>query len=122
MLARAELLRLHNIPCFAHSLNVVVGKALETTLELADIRTRAKKVVSFFKTSTRAKEKLREVQAQLKKPHQLSSMSISSNRCGATKPCEAVAECLEVLGPLSIATTALSEEKKVSASKVIPRI
>lgn len=35
---------------------------------------------------------------------------------------EAVAECFEVLGPLSLATTELSVEKKVSALKVIPII
>ncbi|KAJ8336973.1 hypothetical protein SKAU_G00381930 [Synaphobranchus kaupii] len=58
MLASAQLLRVRHICCFAHSLNLVVKKALDQTPELQDIRLRAKSVVTLFSTSYKAKEKL----------------------------------------------------------------
>ncbi|XP_054652845.1 zinc finger BED domain-containing protein 4-like [Dunckerocampus dactyliophorus] len=117
----------------------------------SEIRLRSRKVVVFFKTSTRAKEKLTEVQLQLDKPqHKLiqevdtrwnSTFQMLQRLLEQREPVgaalaslttdvlplncaeyEEVAECLEVLGPLSLATTELSVEKKVSASKVIPLV
>lgn len=54
--------------CFAHALYLVVKKSLDATPGLVDIRSRARKVVAYFKTSTTAKEKLREVQEQMQCP------------------------------------------------------
>ncbi|KAJ4932479.1 hypothetical protein JOQ06_010900 [Pogonophryne albipinna] len=68
MVASVRSLNLRHALCFAHSLNVVVKKSLDATPGLQDLRTRARKVVTFFKTSTTAKEKLREVQEQMNRP------------------------------------------------------
>ena len=68
MVASVRSLNLRHALCFAHSLNLVVKKSLDATPGLQDLRTRARKVVAFFKTSTTAKEKLREVQEQMNRP------------------------------------------------------
>ncbi|XP_078030269.1 E3 SUMO-protein ligase ZBED1-like [Epinephelus lanceolatus] len=68
MVASVRILNLRHAICFAHALNLVVKKSLDATPGLEDLRTRARKVVSFFKTSTTAKEKLREVQEQMNRP------------------------------------------------------
>ncbi|KAJ8369669.1 hypothetical protein SKAU_G00096970 [Synaphobranchus kaupii] len=65
MLASAQLLRVRHIRCFAHTLNLVVKKALDQTLELQDIRLRAKIVVKLFRASCKAKEKLCVVQEMM---------------------------------------------------------
>ena len=46
----------------------MVKKSLDVTLGLQDLRTRALKVVTFFGTSTTAKEKLTEVQEEINLP------------------------------------------------------
>ncbi|KAJ8332878.1 hypothetical protein SKAU_G00417740 [Synaphobranchus kaupii] len=65
MLASAQLLRVRHIRCFAHTLNLVVKKALDQTPELQDIQLRAKSVVTLFRTSCKAKEKLCVVQEMM---------------------------------------------------------
>lgn len=59
MVASVRDLNLRHGLCFAHSLNLVVKKSLDATARLDDLCTRARKVVTFFKTYTTAKEKLR---------------------------------------------------------------
>ena len=49
-------------------LNLVVKKSLLQTSDLEDIRTRARKIVGHFKSSTTAKEKLCEIQRQMGRP------------------------------------------------------
>lgn len=41
--------------CIAHSFNLVVKKALEQTPGLNDIRTKTRKLVGYFRSSTTAK-------------------------------------------------------------------
>ena len=66
MVASVRSMNLKHALCFAHSLNLVVKKSLHATAGVDNIRTRAHKVVTFFKTST--KDKLREVQEQFNCP------------------------------------------------------
>ncbi|XP_077083186.1 E3 SUMO-protein ligase ZBED1-like [Siphateles boraxobius] len=56
MVASVRSLNLRHALCFAHSLNLVVKKSLDATPCLENLRTRARKVVTFFKTSTTANE------------------------------------------------------------------
>ncbi|KAI7795648.1 putative zinc finger BED domain-containing protein 4-like [Triplophysa rosa] len=49
-------------------LNLVVTKSLSRTSDLDDIRTRARRIVAHFKSSTTAKEKLSEIQRQMGRP------------------------------------------------------
>ncbi|KAJ8353166.1 hypothetical protein SKAU_G00207330 [Synaphobranchus kaupii] len=62
-----EAQRVCHIRCFAHTLNLVVKKALDQTPtpELQYIRLRAKSVVTLFRTSCKAKEKLCVVQEMM---------------------------------------------------------
>ncbi|XP_054634953.1 zinc finger BED domain-containing protein 4-like [Dunckerocampus dactyliophorus] len=68
MIACANLLHLRHIMCFAHMLNLVVKRSLAQTPELEDIRSRGRKIVGHFKSSTTAKQKLSEMQQQLARP------------------------------------------------------
>ncbi|XP_056442541.1 E3 SUMO-protein ligase ZBED1-like isoform X2 [Gadus chalcogrammus] len=149
MIACVGMLNLRHALCFAHTLNLVVKKSIDATPGLEDIRTRARKVVTFFRTSTTAKEKLKEVQEQLNRPVMkliqevdtrwnstflmLQRLFQERQAVGAalailttdvtpmsSEDYEATAACLHLLAPFNQATVELSEEKIVSGSKVIP--
>ncbi|KAL3979503.1 chromosome alignment-maintaining phosphoprotein 1 [Sarotherodon galilaeus] len=147
--ACARELRLKHAICIAHTLNLVVKKALDQTPELSDIRAKSRKIVGYFRSSTTAKERLSVVQEQLRKP-QLKLIQEVETRWNNTynmlqrlfeqrEPVGAalaslttdippmsseefgiISECLVVLAPFNDATTELSQEKRVSGSKVIP--
>nr|XP_033482545.1 zinc finger BED domain-containing protein 1-like [Epinephelus lanceolatus] len=151
MVASVRILNLRHAICFAHALNLVVKKSLDATPGLEDLRTRARKVVSFFKTSTTAKEKLREVQEQMNRPvkkliqevdtrwnstflmlqrlfeeRQSVGAALATLRTDvrplSSEDYETATACLQLLAPFYQATVELSEEKRVSGSKVIPMI
>ncbi|XP_011407087.1 PREDICTED: zinc finger BED domain-containing protein 1-like [Amphimedon queenslandica] len=52
----------NNLVCFAHTLNLVVTCATEKINEVREIIDQVKNVVSFFHKSTKASEKLRQIQ------------------------------------------------------------
>ncbi|XP_051244075.1 zinc finger BED domain-containing protein 4-like [Dicentrarchus labrax] len=148
MVASVRSLNLRHALCFAHSLNLVVKKSLDATPGLEDLRTRARKVVTLFKTSTTAREKLKEVQEQMNRPVMKLIQEVDTHwnstflmlqrlfkerqSVGAAlatlktdvRPLssETASACLQLLGPFYQATVELSEEKRVSGSKVIPMI
>ncbi|KAL3977095.1 protein phosphatase 1L [Sarotherodon galilaeus] len=147
--ACARELRLKHAIYIAHTLNLVVKKALDQTPEVSDIRAKSKKIVGYFRSSTTAKERLSVVQEQLRKP-QLKLIQEVETRWNSTynmlqrlfeqrEPVGAalaslttdippvsseefgiISECVVVLAPFNDATTELSQEKRVSGSKVIP--
>ncbi|XP_063902930.1 E3 SUMO-protein ligase ZBED1-like [Zophobas morio] len=53
-----------HLPCFAHTLNLVVTNALKLTTHLSDIINKVKEIVAFFKHSTKATEELKSQQIQ----------------------------------------------------------
>lgn len=53
-------------PCFAHTLNLVVKDSLKAVPEVVQILGKCSTIVSFFHHSTKATEKLRAVQQQMK--------------------------------------------------------
>ena len=149
MVASARNLNLRHALCFAHTLNLVVKKSLDITPGLQDLRTRARKVVTFFRTSTTAKEKLTEVQEQMHLPAlkliqevdtrwnstflMLERIFEQRQAVGAalatlktdvnplsSEDYDTIKSCLQLLGPFYQATVELSEEKRVSGSKIIP--
>ncbi|KAL2081038.1 hypothetical protein ACEWY4_022891 [Coilia grayii] len=148
MVASVRNLNLRHVICFAHALNLVVKKSLDATPGLADIRARSQKVVAYFKSSTTAK-KLREVQEQMQRPlhkliqevdtrwnstyHMLQRIFEERQAVGAalatlrtdvtplsSEDYESITACLKLLAPFYRATVELSEEKRVSGSKIIP--
>ena len=149
MIACANVLNVRHINCFAHMLNLVVKKSLLQTSDLDDIRTRARKIVGHFKSSTTAKEKLCEIQRQMGRPeHKLvqevdtrwnSTFSMLQRLYEQREPLgaalsslntpllpfsseeyETINQCISVLSPIHQATVEMSTERRVSGSKVIP--
>jgi len=55
-------------PCFAHTLNLVVKDFIKALPDLLDIQRKCSAIVAFFHHSTRAAERPKEIQKQLKLP------------------------------------------------------
>ncbi|XP_061905499.1 E3 SUMO-protein ligase ZBED1-like [Entelurus aequoreus] len=149
MIASTRQLQIRHSICIAHSLNLLVRKSCDQIPTLASIRHKARHIVTYFRSSTTAKEKLAQVQQQMGRPtlklinevatrwnstyEMLSRLhdekesvwvSLASLKTDLT-PLTAdefniVGETLIVLAPFHQATVELSEERRVSGSKVIP--
>ncbi|XP_057694193.1 E3 SUMO-protein ligase ZBED1-like isoform X1 [Corythoichthys intestinalis] len=147
--ACARELHMRHTICVAHMLNLLVKKALDQCPELFHIWANCRKIVGYFKSSTTAKERLTQMQVQMGLPV-LKLLQEVETRWNSTylmlqriytlrepvgaalaglrtdlTPLSAeqyriIADCLKVLEPFNYATIELSEEKKVSGSKVIP--
>ena len=145
MIASVRKLGLRSTPCFAHALNLVVKKSIETTPGLEELSTRSRKVVTYFKTSTRAKEMLQQVQKSTgREPMKLiqevdtrwnsthdmfqrlyeerqtvgSALAVLTTdvRPLASEDYETMAACIAMLNPFKKATNELSEEKSFRVS------
>uniref|UniRef100_A0A3Q3QX58 HAT C-terminal dimerisation domain-containing protein n=1 Tax=Monopterus albus TaxID=43700 RepID=A0A3Q3QX58_MONAL len=138
-------------PCFAHTLNLVVKDSIKALPDLLHIQQRCSAIVAFFHHSTRAAEKLKEVQNQLKFPeHKLiqsvetrwnsvfymferlleQKEAVTTVLCllGKTSLClseedwSTITVSIEALKPFEEVTREISNEKHVSVSKVIPLV
>ncbi|KAI2643784.1 E3 SUMO-protein ligase ZBED1 [Labeo rohita] len=58
MVSAIQKLGLCHLPCFAHTINLIVKRAVEEHEVMAGICSRARRVVSYFRSSTNATEKL----------------------------------------------------------------
>ncbi len=65
MLAAARLTGWRHLPCFAHTLNLIVQEATDKDEELSELRCKCRSIVTYFKQSLNAKDKLSEVQKQI---------------------------------------------------------
>ncbi|XP_058613457.1 zinc finger BED domain-containing protein 4-like [Onychostoma macrolepis] len=149
MILSAQLLNLRHIPCFAHNLNLIVKKALDQTALINEIRQKARKIVGLFRSSCKAKDKLVEMQGLIgrptlkliqevetrwnstfdmlqhlyeqREPVAAAISSLNSDTALLTSSeYDIIQESLSLLQPFKLATTELSEEQRVSASKLIP--
>ncbi|XP_052450964.1 zinc finger BED domain-containing protein 6-like [Carassius gibelio] len=149
MILSAQLLNLRHVPCFAHNLNLIVKKALDQTPLINEIRQKARKIVGLFRSSCKAKDKLVEMQGLMGRPALKLMQEVDtrwnstydmlqrlyeqrepvgaalSNLNSDTAPLTSfeyniIQESLSLLQPFKLATTELSEEQRVSASKLIP--
>ena len=68
MAAAVRITGWKHIPCFAHTLSLIVQAALSADKATADLKKTCKDVVTFFHKSTKASDKLKEVQRQLGLP------------------------------------------------------
>ncbi|CAH1958100.1 unnamed protein product [Acanthoscelides obtectus] len=62
MVKAVQLAKWWHVPCFAHSLNLIVQSSL---IEITDTLSKVKSIVEFFKRSTSAMEKLQNVQQRM---------------------------------------------------------
>ncbi|XP_075999197.1 E3 SUMO-protein ligase ZBED1-like [Genypterus blacodes] len=151
MIACVNHLNVRHALCIAHSLNLIVKKSFDEVPGLSELRAKCRKMVTFFRTSTTAKETLTQVQRQMGRPvlkmiievdtrwNSTYSMlerlydlrepvgaALASLRTEITLPTSleyaTIKETIQVLGPFQQATVELSGEKWVSASKVIPML
>ncbi|XP_051962567.1 zinc finger BED domain-containing protein 4-like [Xyrauchen texanus] len=133
----------------AKALVLKASVALDQNAVLSVIRANSRKIVGYFRSSTTAKERLTQVQEQMGQPalklvqevdtrwnstyHMLQRVYDLREPVGAalaglrtdvaplsSEQYNIIAECLKVLSPFHDATVELSEEKRVSGSKVIP--
>ena len=139
----------NNLVCLAHRLNLVVSCAIDAVDEVKEIIEQVKNVVSFFRKSTKASEKLRQIQASFNLPEHKLIQQVSTrwnsafymleryleqqepirmtlctqNRNDLVIPAEKnslIEGIIVILRPFEAVTTELSAEKNVSASKIIP--
>ena len=151
IVACVNSLQIRHSHCIAHALNLVVKKALEQTEGLGELRGKARRIATYFRTSTLARERLLELQQQMGvPPHKLiqevethwnsthdmmarlyeqrgpvgAALGSLRTDLAALTSAEyhSMSECLEVLSPLKVATVELSAEKNVSGSKIIPLV
>ena len=138
-----------HIPCFAHTLNLIVTESIAQDQELRGILKRSRDIVTYFHHSDKATRSLSTVQSQLKMENHKLIQDVSTRwnsvffmmermieqhqavtttlclldrnaMCLSTSDIETMKKAVEVLRPFETATRELSAEKYVTASKVIP--
>lgn len=138
-------------PCFAHTLNLVVKDSLKNVPEMVKVLEKCSAIVSFFHHSSKATEKLRDIQKQLEiAEHKLiqsvetrwnsvfymlerlyeQNEAVTTALCllGKNALCLNVGELsfikqtVDTLQPFEEVTRDISAAKHVSVSKVIPLV
>ena len=146
---RSRITGWKNIPYFAHTLNLIVKWALEADPSLVTLKKKCKDIVTFFHHSSKASDKLSEVQKQLEIPEKKLIQDVEtrwnstfymferiveqhkavtttlclqskSEMCLSVEDLELIKKALEILRPFESATVEMSADKFVSVSKIIP--
>lgn len=68
MIASTRSLQIRHSVCIAHNLNLLVRKSCDQIPALTSIRHKSRQIVTYFRSSTTAKEKLAQVQEQMGRP------------------------------------------------------
>lgn len=66
--AASRILTWRHLPCYAHTLNLIVRDGLNSERQVISIQQKCKSVVAYFNHSVTATTKLSEIQQQLKLP------------------------------------------------------
>ncbi|XP_076047308.1 E3 SUMO-protein ligase ZBED1-like [Oratosquilla oratoria] len=108
-----------HIPCFAHSLNLVVQNALKNSNDVKKVQEKVKAIVSFFHHSVKSSDKFQE-------QHEAVTSTLCvlgrNNMCLSGDELECLSKAICVLQPFDVVTKELSAEKITCLSKVIPLI
>ena len=138
-----------HVPCFAHTLNLVVSEAIKAETKIHQLRKSCRDIVSFSHFSIKASEKLKEIQLQLGIPenkliqevktrwnstyhmleciteqHQAITTALCLSGCNAiclsSSDVSLLKAAMAVLKPFEATTKEISADKHVSIFKVIP--
>ncbi|CAL9706231.1 unnamed protein product [Knipowitschia caucasica] len=138
-------------PCFAHTLNLVVKDAIKAVPEIVNLVKKCSNIVGYFHHSSKATEKLVEIQKQLNKPEHKLIQSVETrwnsafymlarleeqkeavttvlcligrnDLCLGSEEVDLIHPTIEALRPFEEATIETSASKHVSMSKVIPLV
>ncbi|XP_063765467.1 zinc finger BED domain-containing protein 4-like [Eleginops maclovinus] len=147
----SSIMEVRHSHCIAHALNLVVKKALKLTPGLEEVRTKARDIATYFRTSTVARERLLCLQNQMggptnkliqevdtrwnstldmlqrlyeqREPVGAALASLQTDVAPLTSnQYHSISQCISLLAPLKEATVELSAEKHVSGSKIIPLV
>ncbi|XP_065900618.1 zinc finger BED domain-containing protein 4-like [Dysidea avara] len=139
----------NHLPCFAHTLNLIVSNSLQDVPEVAALLQRCKHIVTYFHRSTKATDKLTSIQSRLNiDNHKLiqevetrwnSSFYmleriIEQEEAARTTLCllnrndltisseeiEVMKVIVEILQPFEAVTREISADSYISGSKIIP--
>ncbi|CAB4011938.1 zinc finger BED domain-containing 1-like [Paramuricea clavata] len=148
IVAAVQITGWKHVKCFAHTLNLVVSEAIKTDL-INGIRKRCRQIVTFFHQSTKATDKLKEIQAQAQVPdHKLVQevdtrwnstfymferiieqheavmttlcLSNCNDLCFSISDVEVLKAAVAILKPFERVTTEISADQYISISKAIP--
>ena len=138
-----------HLPCFAHTLNLIVQGAIAADDQLSSLQAKCKHIVSYFHRSVKASDRLATVQKQLNLPtHKLiqevetrwnstfymfqryleQHNAITTTLCLLDKKdlcldnIELMQDAVGLLASFESVTTEVSSEAYVSLSKVIPLV
>ncbi|XP_075985191.1 zinc finger BED domain-containing protein 4-like [Anticarsia gemmatalis] len=150
MIKVAQILKIRHMPCFAHSLNLVIKDVL-TEPNVKELIDKCSSIVSHFKRSTLASDKLKSIQRDIKKPEMklikyieirwnsayfmlkrimavkeeltlaISQLSNAPSNLSADEYIF-LGELVKLLDPFDTCTAAVSGDKYVTISLIIPLI
>ena len=147
--AAVKLTGWRHIPCFAHTLNLVVQEAIKADSALVMVKKKCKDIVAYFHHSAKAMDKLREIQKQVGAPenkliqevdttwnstfymfermlqqHQAVTTTLclmdKNTMCFTVQEMDILKSAVTILRPFEAATTEVSADKYVSISILIP--
>lgn len=150
MINAVDKLQIRHIPCFAHTINLTVTDSFAVSC-FDEILKKCKALVTFYRMSTLANDKLREKQRQLNKPeakliqevptrwnsayHMLQriidvkeELSLAITESERSPPglsayeYSVIQEIVQILEPFDLATTKISGEAYVTLSLILPLI
>ncbi|KAK4323032.1 hypothetical protein Pmani_006216 [Petrolisthes manimaculis] len=140
-----------HVPCFAHTLNLVVNDSINNVNEVLHVKNKIKQIVTFFHHSVKALDKLSQLQEQHNLPikkliqdvdtrwnstfymmeryielndHITTTLCLlgKSSMCLTNEELELIRKIVAVLGTFEEATREMSAEKFTSLSKILPMV
>ncbi|KAK3890989.1 hypothetical protein Pcinc_005154 [Petrolisthes cinctipes] len=149
--AVTKCLQVKHVPCFAHTLNLVVQSAMKNSEEVRHVREKVRAIVTFFHHSVKASDKLAEVQEEkgFHKKKLITDVDTRWNSvyymlerfedqyevitttlcllgkhqmCLSSDELDTVKNAVQIQEPFEEATREMSSEKFTTLSKIIPLI
>ena len=151
IVAAINLLAWCHLPCFSHTLNLIVQDSLKTVNGLVSLQQKCKDIVSYFHRSSKATEKLLSIQSQantstkalkLKQDVETrwnstfymmerllklreavtTALCLSGKNDLTNSEFDSMQQIVTVLGAFEKATREMSSESFISLSKIIPLV